>query len=95
MASAMPCKRAPNDITKVVAKPEFGSEKCSKKLYECILESHQSTRQRVESSQSKNHGDHIADKGFNSMSHCNLVHKFIHMPQVMKSQNATAAVDKE
>ena len=27
----------------------------------------------------KNHEEHIASKGFTSMSHCNLVHKFIPM----------------
>ena len=39
--------------------------------------------------------DHIAGKGFTSMSHYNLVHKFIPMPQVMKIPDAKAAVDKE
>ena len=29
----------------------------------------------------KNHEDHIASKGFTSMSHYNLVHKSIPMPQ--------------
>ena len=33
------------------------------------MESHESTRQRAESSQSKNHEDHIAGNGFTSMSH--------------------------
>ena len=95
VAPAMPCKRAPNDITKVVAKLEIASEEIPKTVHECIVESHESTRQRVESSQSKNHEDNIAGKGFTSMSHCNLVHKILHMPQVMKSPNAIVAVDKE
>ena len=43
----------------------------------------------------KNHEDHIASKGFTSMTHYNLVHKFIRMPQVMKIPDAKAAVDKE
>ena len=45
--------------------------------------------------QSKIHDDHIAGKWFTSMSHYNLVHKFIPMPQAMKIPDAKAAVDKE
>ena len=63
-------------------------------MYSCIVESSESTRQRPESSQSKNHEDHIAGEGFISMSHYNLVHKFIPMPQAMKIPDAKAAVDK-
>ena len=36
----------------------------------------------------KNHEDHIAGKVFNSLSHHNLVHKFIPMPQAMKIPDA-------
>ena len=66
-----PCraKRSPNGITKVVAKLEIASEKIAKMVHECIVESHESKRQGVESSQSKNLEDHITDKGFTSMSH--------------------------
>ena len=42
-----------------------------------------------------NHEDHIAGKGENSLQHCNLVHKFIPVPQAMKIPAAKAAVDKE
>ena len=52
-------------------------EKIPKTIYVCIVESHESIRQRVESSQPKNHEDHIAGKGFTSMSQNNLVNKFI------------------
>ena len=41
------------------------------------------------------HEDHIAEKVFNSLSHYNLVHKFIPMPQAMKIPDAKAAVEKE
>ena len=61
----------------------------------CIVESHESTRQRVESSQPENHEHHIAGKGFTSMSHYNLVHKFIPLPRAMKIPDAEAAVDQE
>ena len=43
----------------------------------------------------RNHEDHIAGKGENSLQHYNLVHKFILVPQAMKIAAAKAAVDKE
>ena len=43
----------------------------------------------------KNHEDHIAGEGFTSMTHYNVVHNFIPMPQAMKIPDAKAAVDKE
>ena len=49
----------------------------------------------MESVTKKNHEDHIAGKRQNSISHYNLVHKFIPMPQVMKIPDAKAAADKE
>ena len=49
----------------------------------------------MELSLPKKHEDHIAGKGFTSMTHYNLVHKFIPMPQAMKIPDAKAAVDKE
>ena len=39
----------------------------------------------MEGSQNKNHEDHIAGRGMNSLSHYNLVHKFIPMPQALKN----------
>ena len=48
----------------------------------------------MESSQPEKHEDHIAGKGFTSMSHYNLV-PFFPMPQVMKIPDAKAAVDKD
>ena len=49
---------------------------------------------RLESTLPKDH-DHIAENGFNSLSHCNLVHKFIPVPQATKIPDAKVAVDKE
>ena len=43
----------------------------------------------------ENHEDHIAGKGTNSLSHYNIVHKFISMPQAMKIPDAKAAVEQE
>ena len=46
-----------------------------KTKYACIVEAHKSTRKPVESTP-RDHGDHIAEKGFNSLIHYNVVHKF-------------------
>ena len=48
---------------------------------------------RVESSVPTKHKDHIAGKGFTSMTHYNFVHKLNPMPQAMKIPDAK--VDKE
>ena len=96
MAPAMPCKRMDKQhpsITKVLY--ENGKEKEFKTMYGCKVGSHESTRHRTESLLSKTHDDRIACKGFTSMTHYNLVHKFIPVPQAMKSPYAKAAVDKE
>ena len=63
--------------------------------YAFIVEADEFTRMRMDGSLHKYHGDHIAGKGMNSLSHCNLVHKFIHMSQSMKIPDAKAAVEKE
>ena len=49
----------------------------------------------MEGSPHKNHEGHIVGKGMNSLSHCNLVHKFVPVPQAMKIPDAKAAVEKE
>ena len=95
MPTAMACKRLPKSNTKVASKPEIASEKIPKTIHGCIVESHEFTRQGVESSQPQNHEDHIAGKGFTSMSHKNLARKIIFTPRVMKILGAKAAVDKE
>ena len=59
------------------------------------MEAHEPTRQRLESSLPKDHEDHIAEKGFNTLRQYNLVHKFILVPQAMKIPDSKAAVDKE
>ena len=43
----------------------------------------------------KDHKDHIAGKGYNSMNHYNLAHKFIPLPQAVNIPNAQAVMDKE
>ena len=44
----------------------------------------ESTRLRMGQSLPTHHEDHFAGKGYNSLQHYNLVHKFIPMPQAMK-----------
>ena len=66
-----------------------------KTKYARIVEADDSKRIRMEGSQSKNHEDHISGKCVNSLSHYNLVRKFILMPQTMKILCAKAVVEKE
>ena len=46
-----------------------------KTKFACIVEAHESTRKRLESTPPRNHDDHSAERGFNSMNRSNLVHK--------------------
>ena len=61
----------------------------------CVVEAHESTRQRVGKTQQKDHEDRIARKRFNLLRHYNLVHKFIRVPQAMQVPDAKATVVKE
>ena len=61
----------------------------------CIVETHESARKRLEPTLPRKHEDHTAERGFKSMNHYHLVHKFIPMPQAMNILDAKAAVDKE
>ena len=91
MAPAMPCKTC--------KKNKHGATRSKtndfKSKFACILEASQSTRLRMEESLPNYHEDHIAGKGYNSLQHFNLVHKFIPMLQAMKIPAAKAAVDQE
>ena len=91
MALAVPCKTSkqckhgetrgkPNEI---------------KSKLVCIFEASESTRLRMEESLPNHHEDHTARKGYKSLQHYILVHKFILLLQAMKIPAAKAAVDKE
>ena len=69
------------------------SNKIPKTKHACIVEAHESTGQRLESSPLKDHEDHIASNGCNSMTHYNVVQ--FSQPQAMTIRDAKAAVDKE
>ena len=91
VAPAMPCKISKN-------KKNCGNSDKSNKIKSklaCILEASESTRPRMGESLPNHHEDHIAGQGDNSLQHCNLVHKFIPVPQAMKIPAAKAGVDKE
>ena len=90
MPAAMPCK-----IQREKYRETCRVEKMCKAKYVCSVEADESTRKRMEGSPHKNHEDHIAGKGMNSLTHCNLVHKCIPMPQSMKIPDAKVAVEKE
>ena len=56
---------------------------------------HESTRKRIGKTQHKDNEDRIAGKGFHSLSHYNVVHKFGFVRQAMKILGAKAAAYKE
>ena len=93
----MPCKMETRKrvwkLQETVASENTHLHKKTK--YAWTVEAHESSRRRLESTLPRNHEGHIAEKGFNSLTHCNLGHKFIPMPQAMKNPDAKAAVDKE
>ena len=88
--AAMPCK-----VKNHQCRETCGESDNRKSKHACIVEAHGSTRKRLERTLSKDHEDRIAGKGFNSLSHYNLVHKFIPMHQAMKIPDANTAVDEE
>ena len=97
MEAAVLCKMATRKrawkLRETVASANSNLRKKTK--YACIVEAHESTRKRLESTLPRNHDDHIAEKGFNSITHYNLVRTFIAMPQAMKFPDSKASVDKE
>ena len=93
--AAMPCTKKIHTSNRKLASEVTASHKVPKTIHGCFVESHESTRQRVEPSLPRKHEDHIAGEGFSSMSHYNLAHQFIPMRQAMKIRDAEAAGDKE
>ena len=70
MDAAMPCKKG-------TKKHETEARSCeSNKIpnikHACVVEAHVCTRQHLESTLPKDHEDHIAEQGFNSLRHYNL-----------------------
>ena len=96
--AAVPCKlrttKRPSKMLETDSDTR-GSNNIPKTKHANIVEAHESTRMRLEFTLPKDHEDHIAEKGFNSLSHYNLVHKLVLMLQAMKILDAKPAVDKE
>ena len=71
MEAAMRCKlrttKRPNKLLETDSETK-GSNNIHKTKHACIVEAHESTRKRMESTSPKDHEDHIAEKGFNSLS---------------------------
>ena len=69
--SAMPCK-----VQNLRHGETWGKNKSNTRRWRCgcIVEAHESTRKRSEETQPKDHEYRIGGKGFNSLSHYNLVH---------------------
>ena len=75
LGSAMPCESSNQQGAALCA-----HNKSRKSRFACIVGAHESTRTRTGTSQPRDHDDRITDKGFNSLSHYNLVHKPISPP---------------
>ena len=60
MAGAMPCKKKARTSNTKVAAEVIASQKVPKTIYGCTVDSHESTRQRVEPSPLAKYEDHIA-----------------------------------
>ena len=71
MPAAMPCKTRREKYRETCS-----VEKKCKTKFASVVEADESTRKRMEGSLHKDHEDHIAGKGMNSLSRYNLVHKF-------------------
>ena len=86
MEGAMHCKlrtkRRLNKLREIDSETK-GSNNIQMTKPACLVEAHESTRNRLESTLPKDHEDRIAEKGFNSSGHYHLVHKFGPMPQAM------------
>ena len=89
MPAAMLCKTPANCRGETCLSIGKRKTKCA-----CIVDADESMRIRLKGIPQRYHEDHIATKGINSLSHENLVHKFIPMPQALKIPEAKAAVEK-
>ena len=89
MEAAVPCEVRKIECKETCTGPETRKSNAS------VVEANESTRKRMKGTQPKDHEDHIAGKGFKSLSHYNLVHKFIPVSQGLKIPEAKAAVDKD
>ena len=85
METAMPCKKKRLGAPNKVPKPK----------YACVVESLESTRQRVELTLERGHEDNITEKLVNFTNRYNWVHIFIPMQKAMTIPDAKASVEEE
>ena len=75
MEAVVPCKlrktKRPNKLLETGSETKR-SNKIQKPKQACIVEALESARQHLASTKRKDHEDHVAEKGFNSINHCNL-----------------------
>ena len=90
MPASMPCRLQLHKHRETCCTVGQHKTRCA-----CIVEADESVRIRMEGSQSKNHENHIAEKGMNSLSRYNLVHKFIPMLEAMNIPEAKAVVERQ
>ena len=71
--AAIPCKKGTKNRSSFqeTETKSYESNNIPKTNHTCIVEAHESTRQRLESSLPNDHEDHIAGKGYNSTNHLN------------------------
>ena len=84
MEAAMACKTGTKKCLKKLRGTVSESDESNTK-HAWIVEAHESTRKRLESTLPKDFEDHIAGTGYNSISHHILLHKFLPMPQAMQN----------
>ena len=94
MESAMPCK-----VKNHQCRESYGKKSNTRRSkYACLVEANESTRKRLERTLPKDREDRIAGKGINSLnslSHYDLVRKFVPMPQATKIPESQAAVQSK
>ena len=90
MPAAMPCKTSLCRNSRETCRT-IGEHKTK---FDCIAEADQSMRIRMEGVPRRYHEDHNAGKGMNSLSHYNLVHKFIRTPQAICKSSSGKTMGK-
>ena len=91
MEAEMPCKTVNKEVLKEAAGILSESDESSKNPKRQSMHASwklMNPRESVWNPLSKDHEDHIAGKGYNSISHQKLVHKFLPMRQAMKIPSA-------
>ena len=91
MEAAKPCKMGTRKRLRELQETAATgiTESNGKTKYACIVEAHESTKKRLESTLP------IAEKGFNTRNRKKMVQKFIPMPQAKKIPDAKAAAYKD